>query len=106
MRNDSVLYTGMTSASTRKVADHKKQLKEKKNEERIALLPAGDVVLDLLDKEIASLPSRVYELINFEDSETHIKSKLMALRMYESELSALKRRVVSTLKIKQEEQDV
>lgn len=58
-RDDSVLSTGMSSASFGSVKEQKIRAdkREEKQERRHQLLPSGKVVVDEIDKEIAELSS-------------------------------------------------
>lgn len=99
-RDDSVLYSGMSSQSFAKVQQKKAEVKEVKNEAKSALEKNAHVVLTRLDSEIASIPTKVFDLLGIEDSaETH-KSTHIALKMYESYLVSLRGEFINILGLK------
>jgi hypothetical protein len=64
-RNDSLLYTGASSASfgSSKQQAIRKEISEEKIEKRVKLSPASELVMQELDKEIAALSVTDYKVI-------------------------------------------
>lgn len=98
MRDDSLLNTGMTSASARKVQEVKQKASEKKIEERNNVVPNADVVLEIIAKEKASIPNKVWALTNSETSEESVRAILAGLRLYDEHLDNLSNQLQNVLR--------
>lgn len=98
-RNDSVLYSGITSASNEPRTPREEQ-KEAKEEARIKLKPAKDLVLQAIEKEltkVTDLRSLYNELkLTPEQLSIEIKSR----QLYMSYLNSLKTIIERTLEEK------
>lgn len=99
-RDDSVLYSGLTSASSNRVAESRKLHTKVKDSKRNELQPDAHLVFADIAKERDQIPEKVWELIGAESTEENTKSVLLALRYYERYLVALKNRLSNTLKVK------
>ena len=96
MRNDSFLNTGMTSSSTEPKTPREKQVKEKE-EARLKLKPAADVVLEAIDIEKIKV-TNLNSLPPVSDmSVESIKHELMARQLYLSYLSSLETKIKGIL---------
>jgi hypothetical protein len=99
-RDDSVLYSGMSSQSFAKVQQKKAEVKETKNEAKSALEKNAHVVLTRLDSEIASIPKQIFDLVALNDTEEHYKASLIALKKYDSYLVSLRGEFINILGLK------
>jgi hypothetical protein len=99
-RDDSVLYSGMSSQSFAKVQQKKAEVKEVKNEAKSALEKNAHVVLTRLDSEIASIPKQIFDLVALNDTEEHYKASLIALKKYDSYLVSLRGEFINILGLK------
>lgn len=99
-RTDSELYTGITSASYAKVRAEKKQQAQAKKSKQQRLKPDAHIVMDLIAKEQAELPKRIWELTNLETTEENMRSTVLALKLYDSYLTTFKTSIQSVLRLK------
>lgn len=96
-RNDSILYTGATSASNEPRTPRQEQ-KIAKQEARIKLKPAKDLVLQAIDREL----NKVHDIRSI-TAELKLKpeelyTELKARQLYSSYLNSFKSIVELTLK--------
>ena len=105
MRDDAMLYTGMTSASfaRQKVATEKR--KEEKTEKLQQLLPAADVVFAEIKKEKALIAQNVLKCVAMDTPEENIKSLLLSYRMYDVYLSKFQGSLATILRLSKKEQE-
>lgn len=99
-RDDSVLYSGMTSQSSARVKQIKAETKEKKSEDRNALEKNAHVVLTRLDTEIATIPTQIFDMLAIEDTAETYKATIIALKKYESYLTTLRSEFITILGLK------
>ena len=102
-RDDSALYTGMSSQSFARVKQKKAVVKEIKNEAKSALEKNAHVVLTRLDTEIASIPKQIFDLVAIEDTAETYKATLIALKKYDSYLTTLRADFINILGLKNDE---
>lgn len=102
MRDDSSLYTGITSATFEKVKAKRDEVRQQRSEERALFQRGSDVVIDRINDEIDLVPHKVWSLINADDTEENVKSKLIGLKFYTEYLNILKSELTSLLKKKAE----
>ena len=99
-RDDSLLYTGLTSASSRRLQDKKKQDKEAKQAKRNELVPKADIVLKELEKERLTIAKELGNLIHLEMNEQNIKATVLGLRMADQRLVSVITRLNNILRKK------
>lgn len=95
-RDDSLLYTGATSASNREQVIREKR--DKSIEKRANLLPAGEIVKAELQKEIDAVRNIEYLDIESMLTDEHFKSELMARKKFLERLIALKNKFDNLLR--------
>jgi len=103
MRNDAVLYTGVTSASFASVKDRelkakKKELKEEKIEKRIKLSPVSELVTAEIQKEIEKLRNIDYLNIESMITDEHFRSEMMARKKTIEKLTDVQTRLTNILR--------
>ncbi len=102
-RDDSVLYTGASSASfgvtkqQQALADKRKEQREKKAEKRIALSPAADVIKAEIQKEITAL---IYGPYVDEDSmsDEQFRTERRARKLAVASLLSIQNRLNATMR--------
>lgn len=80
-RDDSDLYTGLTSIAANKVRQERKERADNTERKRAEAFKNGELIIEQLNKDEADLTSRVFNLISNADTEEDVRAKLMALRM-------------------------
>lgn len=100
VRDDSILYTGSSSASFSSVQEQKRrsESRERSIEKRAALLPAGEIVKAELQKEIDMVRSIDYLDIESMLTDEHFRAELMARKKFLERLIALKNRFDTLLR--------
>lgn len=99
-RSDSVLLTGMNSASVSKVerAKEKERLKkESKLKVKSKIAPSIEPVIDEIDKEIKATIIAQMDLID--GSEEDFKAMAKALKLYKESCSRLKSRLSNIMRV-------
>ena len=96
-RDDSLLYTGATSASFRT----KRELtNEEKLEQKGHMIPAAKIVFDLIEKEKVNVADISTLLITAETDLEAMKADLLARRLYTTYLSELQNKLKIILRAK------
>lgn len=80
-RDDSDLYTGLSSKAFTRVKTEKKLRRDDTDGKRTEALKNGQLIIEQLNKDEADLTSRVFNLIDNSDKEEDVRAKLLALRM-------------------------
>ncbi len=101
-RDDSSLYTGITSTTFERVRLKRDEIKKQKQEERAQLQRGSDVILDRIDDELGLIPEKIWDLASVDDTEGNVKSKLIALKLYKEYLTLLRGELVGLLRKKVE----
>lgn len=101
-RDDSSLYTGITSTTFERVRLKRDVIKKQKQEERAQLQRGSDVILDRIDDELELIPEKIWDLASVDDTEGNVKSKLIALKLYKEYLTLLRGELVGLLRKKVE----
>lgn len=101
-RDDSSLYTGITSTTFERVRLKRDVIKKQKQEERAQLQRGSDVILDRIDDELGLIPEKIWDLASVDDTEGNVKSKLIALKLYKEYLTLLRGELVGLLRKKVE----
>lgn len=96
MRNDSILYTGQTSASRR--AEKAELKKREKAEQLTKITPSEQVVFEFLDKERDETIKTLLGMVNLSTPEADVKSLLVSLNLYRQSIASVKNRLSSVLR--------
>lgn len=102
-RNDSILYSGLTSKSSGQAerAKREKELKlEAKQQKRTKLIPAVEVVLDELEKEKRRTQEELIGMITVDTTEQATKDIIVALNLYSESVTRLKNRLSNIMRVK------
>lgn len=97
-RTDEVLYSGMTSATTRQVHATRKAGAEVRKQSSAKLTENGDLVVELVEAERKSVAEQMWGLINVDTPADNVKEVALALRMYANYLESFKGQVQSILR--------
>lgn len=101
MRSDSILNTGMTSASLNKAEraqEARQQRKKLKEQKRSQLLPSAEIVVAELNKEQESVKLQLLKLVNPATPKEDVKELIVALNIYDQSISNLKTRLSNILR--------
>jgi hypothetical protein len=95
-RNDSILYTGQSSATRRaeKIAERQRE----KAEKRVVLLPTEKLIIEFLDKERDDTITQLLGLVNPSTPEADVKSAIVSLTLYRQSIANTKNRLLSILR--------
>lgn len=99
-KDDSFLYTGITSASSDKAPTPREVQREEKESARIKLKPAAEVVLAELAKERERVIDLRSIVLDRTTSEGEINTELLARKLYLNYLNSLEAKVNNILKEK------
>jgi hypothetical protein len=101
-RDDSLLYSGATSASFTSSKTNKvlAEVKESKRENRIKLSPVSELVMGEFDKEIEKLQNIDYVNIEQMMLDEHFKAEMMARKKTIEKLREIKGRLQNILRKK------
>lgn len=95
-RDDSVLFTGVNSASYQARAAERKDKVQKRVEERRQLAPAEERILSLIDKEQQETESIKSLLLNVPEED--VKAQLLAKKLHTEFLVSFKTSVSNILR--------
>lgn len=98
--DDSILYTGITSASADKAPTPRELQREAKESARIKLKPAAEVVLELLEKERTKLYDIRRIFIDRKTTDEEVKIERIVRERQALLISALEVQVRNILKEK------
>jgi hypothetical protein len=95
-RDDSVLYTGATSASRRseKVALRRRE----KAEKQAVILPNEKIIMGFLDEELKNTKLLLLQAINPSTPSEDVKSLIVSLNLLEQNIQQVKNRVSGILR--------
>lgn len=99
-KDDSFLYSGITSASSDKAPTPREVQREAKESARIKLKPAAEVVLAELAKERERVIDLRSIVLDRTTSEGEINTELLARKLYLNYLNSLEAKVNNILKEK------
>ena len=97
-RTDDVLYTGMTSATTRRVLATRKAGAEERQQAKAKLTERGEEVVSLIESELNGVGKKLWELIDVATPADNVKEVALALRLYSNYLETLKGEVQTVLR--------
>jgi hypothetical protein len=97
-RNDSSLYSGMTSESAARARAARKETSENKREKRKVLLPYEEFIISEINKEIHDL---IYTPYEGEDlmSDMQFRSERRARRLAVEHLTKVRRRMTNIMRV-------
>lgn len=98
MRTDEILYSGISSAASRKVANRRKAEETRRVKSAKDVIPAGKQLLDYIQSEKDAIPSRIWDMINLETPKENVKEVSIALKLYDDMLARLSTQVKLILK--------
>jgi hypothetical protein len=96
-RDDSLLYTGATSASFK---SRKEDIHQEKIEKKGAITPAAKVVLDFIEQEKVNVCDIRSLVLDRTTDEEDIKAELLARKLYTAYLSELQNKLKIILRTK------
>jgi len=100
MRDDSLLYSGLTSASAQKVKERREAKTDEKTRKRSELLPANEVVFKEIAKEKAMLGQTLLDIVDESTPDEQVTEKLIAVRIYAKWLGEFETRLKNVLRTK------
>lgn len=98
-RDDSLLYSGATSASFAQPTPREVQRAQKQENQR-RLMPAADVVLELIDKERTNVTDIRSLIIKSEDTADAVRIELRARELYLGYLNSLEGKVKTIMTVR------
>ena len=100
--DSSDLYTGANSGSfgNYRATKLKQKASEDKEQKKGKLIPAYELIIGAIDKEIADVKSIEFLLVDIQTPDEHLKAELVARRRYIGYLTNLKSTLKNTLKEK------
>jgi len=96
MRNDGLLYTGMTSKEVRKREDIDK--KRAKQDKKAKLEPHIDLILELLDREKAHTVEQMMSQIDVKTPSDEVKAIIASLNLYGQSVAGLKAKIKNIMR--------
>lgn len=97
-RDDSSLYSGMTSSQTQRLIERRAKVKSKKAEKKSVLLPVAELVNTEIDNQLNAINSEIMNIIHADMSEADVKSTVIGLRLAHSRMLSLKNSFKSILR--------
>lgn len=102
-RNDSILHTGMTSASmtprrSEEVSEKRKQAAQERDERSKELKPVAKPILDALTAERDQTTLRLLSLVAPGTPDEDVKNLLISLNLYKDSMAKLETRLKIILK--------
>lgn len=103
MRSDSVLNTGLSSASINKASKERAARAERqklRDEKRTTLLPAVQILVDELLKEQEKTKLSLLKIIGPATPADDVKSLLVSLNLYDQSMTTLRTRISNIMRTK------
>lgn len=97
MRDDALLYTGMTSAS-RKVQEKKGEKSQQKTEKRTQLEPYTEIIVNEIQKDKDMLGELLLGIVNPDTPDDQLQAKLDAIRLHRTWLLSFETRMKNILR--------
>lgn len=98
MRNDGLLYTGVTSRTARKLSEEKKVLKRIDKEQKLKLQTGADIVLDAIKKEKEQTVAKMLQAIDTNTPEDQVKTIIVSLNLYKDSLNSLSAKIKNIMR--------
>ena len=99
-RDDSLLYSGVTSATADKKLTAREEQRDKREQDYAKLKPAAEVVLDLIAQEKAKVLDLRDLVVDQQEPEDGYRVELLVRKRYLAKLNALETQVKTTLSFK------
>ena len=99
-RDNSDLYSGMTSASSERLPTPREEQREQKEKDRQKLKPAADVVLELIGKERSNVTDIRSLVIKPETTADEARIELRARELYLGYLNSLEVKVKGIMTVR------
>lgn len=96
-RDDSLLYTGVTSASM-KVQQRRKEQLEDKEAKQAFLSPTAELLMAEIKKDRDAIGAELGNLIHLEMTAEDVKATVLGLRLADQRLVSLQHRLVNILR--------
>lgn len=97
-RNDGILYSGLSSASAKKVQEAKDRKKEAKAEKRGKIINVAEPVFAEIDKQKAMLGEVLLAMVDPDTPEDRVLQHLEAIRIHRTWLITFETRLKNVLK--------
>lgn len=101
MRNDSSLYSGASSTSfgTARTNPVRKELHETKEDKRLKLTPAAEVIVSLIQEEKDKVTDQLRNLpMTIDTTEENVKSVLLAYQLNLRFIDSLQTKITNTMR--------
>jgi len=102
-RNDSVLNTGISSATINKASrerEAREARKKQRDEKRTTLLPSVQIIVDELKKEQEDTKLALLKLIHPATPEADVKSLIVSLNLYDQSMTTVRTRISNIMRTK------
>ena len=101
MRNDGLLYTGLTSqAQLQRLEAAKKEKKRQKANQKAKILPSAELLIELLAKEKKATILKLLDTVQVDTSEEQTKSLILSLNLYKDSISGLEAQIKAIMRAK------
>lgn len=98
MRNDSLLYTGITSATARKTQAKAEEQGALKKDKQSRIAPAAQEVMDMIDAEQKNIAQEILKLVRADTTSIEADSFLKAYKLYDTKLNSFRIKLKNTLR--------
>lgn len=98
MRDDSQLYTGVTSTATRRLKAREQKKREERERMQSQLKPAEEALLAFVDKQKESIAQMALQHVSAEIKDKDVKAHLLALNFYDQYLTQFKTQLSNVLR--------
>jgi len=98
VRNDGILYTGMTTASFAKNRELRRKRQAERQEIQMQLTPAGEILVEEIKRQRVTIAAEIGNLIHLEMKEADIKIAVLGLRLADNRMLALESRLKKLLR--------
>jgi hypothetical protein len=106
MRSDSILNTGLTSASINKAQrakEARKARQDAKLTKRAHLIPAAEIIVEELQKELSNTQIKLLSMIDAKTTDGEVKDIIVALNLYTDSIKRLKSRISNIMRVNGED---
>jgi len=105
-RDDSLLYSGLTSVSAKKVQEAKDRKKETKSEKRGQIINVAEPVFAEIKKEKAMMGELLLAIVDPDTPEDRVLQHLEAIRLHRTWLIGFETRLRNVLKSKPQPKEI
>lgn len=103
-RSLSPTYSGMTSRTATIIAAERKASSREKQSQRTTLLPAAELVNNILDEELAKVAEELLNVVDGNTSQEDVKSIVIGLKSSRARLMSVRNRINLVLRVRQEDE--